>query len=324
MSRSRIYILTLPGTNKSSNKKADLYSDMEDTDTTSNGMVNLNAISAKHRSLVDGYVSMSSAVSKVATVAPPKETKKSTQNVVPSVNSTKAFPTLGGDGSKAPKSAQWMVANKVNSSSFSSGNGSGGSAANVSSKKKPVPAPNLKDDSNFVNLNALTGKKSSGGGESSGSSGKVNDKKNNNDQGPTKQSKGKDKNKPNKENESASLSDNFPVLGGPQITDFALANLGGGGGGGNAPKRGPPGFENVSVNNSSSGNSNNSNNGIRKVPAPPPGFSNVTLNSVARNINNLTFTSSSGESYNILPGAYSYVAPSNASKRNQVIWNCWP
>lgn len=304
----------LPGTSKSSNKKVDLYSDMEDTDTTSNGMVNLNAISAKHRSLVDGYVSMSSAVSKVATVAPPKETKKATQNVVPSVNSTKAFPTLG-DG-KAPKSAQWIVANKVNSSSFSGSGGGNGSSANVSSKKKPVPAPNLKDESNFVNLNALTGKKSGGGGDTSGATtGKTTDKKNNNDQGQTKQSKGKDKNKPNKENESASLSDNFPVLGGQQITDFALANLGGGG---SAPKRGPPGFENVSVNNSSSGNNNNNNNnGIRKVPAPPPGFSNVTLNSVARNINNLTFTSSSGESYNILPGAYSYVAPSNASKRNQ-------
>ncbi|XP_062552765.1 E3 ubiquitin-protein ligase ZNF598 [Armigeres subalbatus] len=302
----------LPGTTKPGSKKSDLFADMEDIDATSNGMVNLNAISAKHRSMLDGYVSMSSAVSKVATVAPPKETKKAAQNVVPSVNSTKAFPTLGDAGGKAAKSAQWVVANKVNSSSFSGGGN--GSSANVSSKKKPVPAPNLKDESNFVNLNALTGKKSSGNGggvsESSGAVVKSSDKKNNNDQGPVKQSKAKDKNKPNKENESVPSGENFPALGG-QSADFALANLGGGGSG---PKRGPPGFENVSVNNS---NSHNNNNGIRKVPAPPPGFSNVTLNSVARNINNLTFTSSSGESYNILPGTHSYVAPSNASKRNQ-------
>ncbi|XP_065084383.1 E3 ubiquitin-protein ligase ZNF598 isoform X2 [Ochlerotatus camptorhynchus] len=323
----------LPGTSsKSGNKNKDLYADME---VSSNGMVNLNAISAKHRAMVDDYVSVSSMVQKVATVAPPKETRKVAQNVLPSVDSVKAFPTLGdsgggvgggGGGSKPAKSAQWVVANKVNSSSFS---GSGGASANVSSKKKPTPAPNLKEESTFVNLNALTGKKSAGGegsGSGSGSTGKekgANDKKNNNDQTQIKQQgKGKEKNKTNKENESSSMGDNFPALGSQRISDFALANLGGGGG----PKRGPPGFENVSVNNSSSGSNNNNSssssnnggsNGVRKVPAPPPGFSNVTLNSVARNTNSLTFTSSSGESYNILPGTHSFVAPSNASKRNQ-------
>lgn len=50
---------------------------------------------------------------------------------------------------------------------------------------------------------------------------------------------------------------------------------------------------------------------------PPPGFS-VTLNSVARTpSNNLTFTNSLGESYNIRK-TYNYVAPANAVKRNQV------
>lgn len=313
----------LPGTKS---KKPDLYADMEGS---TNGMVNLNAMAAKHRAMADDYVSVSSVVSKVATV-PARDTVKKTaaQNIVPSVNSTKAFPTLGETGGPklgGGKPAQWLVANKVNSTSFpaSSSSSSSSSSGNVSAKKKPVPAPNLKDESNFVNLNALTGKKSTGV-ESSGTGAAASkdkngsDKRNNNEQAQPKQSKAKDKSKTttngsggdsrnNKENETLP-SDNFPALGG-QVADFALANLGGGSAGTASAKRGPPGFENVNL--------NNNNNGARKVPGPPPGFSNVTLNSVARNANNLTFTSSSGESYNILPGTYSYVAPSNSSKRNQ-------
>ncbi|XP_055535253.1 E3 ubiquitin-protein ligase ZNF598 [Wyeomyia smithii] len=319
----------LPGTTRPGSKISDLYNDME---ATSNGMVNLNAMSAKHRALADDYVSVSSMVSKVATVAANKESKKPPiqQNVVPSVNSTKAFPTLSESGigksgsGTTTKPAQWVVANKVNASSFATSGGNTG-AANVSAKKKPAPAPNLKEEGTFVNLNALTGKKSgNGGGVVENSSGSANsnnnDNKNNNDQSQQQQggkNKAKDRAKANsngsngdtrhhqqKDIENIPSGENFPALGNQQVTDFALANLGGGGG----PKRGPPGFENVSANN---------NNSVRKIPAPPPGFSNVTLNSVARNINNLTFTSSSGESYNILPSAYNYVAPSNASKRNQ-------
>lgn len=292
---------------------------------STNGMVNLNAMSAKHRAMADDYASVSSVVSKVATVQAKETAKKPVaQNIVPSVNSTKAFPTLGETGGPKPggvKPAQWLVANKVNSTSFPAS-----SSAAVSAKKKPAPAPNLKDESNFVNLNALTGKKSTGG-ESSGGSSASKDKNgsdkrnNNNEQAQPKQGRlAKNKSKTatngsgsggdsrnNKENETVP-GDNFPALGSGQVADFALANLGGGSGA--SSKRGPPGFENVNL--------NNNNNGARKAPGPPPGFSNVTLNSVARHANNLTFTSSSGESYNILPGTYSYVAPSNSSKRNQV------
>lgn len=57
--------------------------------------------------------------------------------------------------------------------------------------------------------------------------------------------------------------------------------------------------------------------------APPPGFS-VTLNSVARpQSNGLTFTSSSGQSYSILPGrsgnSYKFVPPQDFSHRNQAL-----
>ncbi|KAH8402121.1 hypothetical protein KR009_009979 [Drosophila setifemur] len=51
---------------------------------------------------------------------------------------------------------------------------------------------------------------------------------------------------------------------------------------------------------------------------PPPGFmSNVTVNSVAKLPNNLTFTSSLGESFNIVPSPYSYTDPPDTSTRNQ-------
>jgi len=52
---------------------------------------------------------------------------------------------------------------------------------------------------------------------------------------------------------------------------------------------------------------------------PPPGFvSNVTVNSVAKLPNNLTFTSSLGESYNIVPSPYTYTDPPDTGLRNQV------
>ncbi|XP_016972551.1 E3 ubiquitin-protein ligase ZNF598 [Drosophila rhopaloa] len=51
---------------------------------------------------------------------------------------------------------------------------------------------------------------------------------------------------------------------------------------------------------------------------PPPGFvSNVTVNSVAKLPNNLTFTSSMGESYNIVPSPYTYTDPPDTGSRNQ-------
>lgn len=57
--------------------------------------------------------------------------------------------------------------------------------------------------------------------------------------------------------------------------------------------------------------------------APPPGFKSVTLNSVAKSSNDLTFTTSLGEQYSILPTTssttqYQYLPPNNSAKRNQV------
>ncbi|XP_050073729.1 E3 ubiquitin-protein ligase ZNF598 [Anopheles maculipalpis] len=312
------------------NKKAggDVYADMDDRGGTST-MVNLNAISAKHRALVDDYVSVTGAVSKVTTISA-KDAKKPlaapVQASVPSVKSTKAFPSLGESSSKTGivKPVSWAPG-------ASSGGANASAASNsTSGKKKPTPAPNLKDETAFVNLNALTGKKSSDKKqkELSVTASSVDTRNNNNSNGDFVQ-KGtgatKDRSKEqqqqkqqtkfngqsssehqaaasqyhsnNNNNHVASSTPNnaFPVLGNSNSVQFALAA---------GPKRTPPpGFENVHV---------------KRVPAPPPGFGNVKLNSVARNMNNMTFTNSTGESYNILP-AHCYASPSNASKRNQVL-----
>lgn len=49
----------------------------------------------------------------------------------------------------------------------------------------------------------------------------------------------------------------------------------------------------------------------------PPGFQSVTVNSIVKPLNDLTFTTSLGESFNIIP-TYFYMAPPNAVVRNQV------
>ncbi|XP_058825351.1 uncharacterized protein LOC131685557 [Topomyia yanbarensis] len=120
-----------------------MYADLEG----SNGMVNLNVMSTKLRGMVDDYVSVSSVVYKVAMVVPPKDAIKivPAQKVVPSVNSTKAFPALSESGGKPDgpvKPAQWFVATKVNSSSLPLGGGGSdatGGTGTVSSKKKLRP-----------------------------------------------------------------------------------------------------------------------------------------------------------------------------------------
>lgn len=67
-----------------------------------------------------------------------------------------------------------------------------------------------------------------------------------------------------------------------------------------------------------------SNNGIAGPPPgfgapPPPGFKSVTVSSVAKPLgNNLTFTTSMGECFSIMPAQHAYLPPPNASKRNQV------
>lgn len=52
-------------------------------------------------------------------------------------------------------------------------------------------------------------------------------------------------------------------------------------------------------------------------PKPPPGFSSVSLNSIAKTANNMTFTSSMGDKFRIVP-SFQFTPPENCGKRNQV------
>lgn len=80
--------------------------------------------------------------------------------------------------------------------------------------------------------------------------------------------------------------------------------------------------------------SNNNNNNVGNLNGPPPGFGSggsappppgfksVTLNSVAKSTNDLTFTTSLGEQFSILPAStaqHQYLPPNNSAKRNQVM-----
>uniref|UniRef100_A0A182JT38 RING-type E3 ubiquitin transferase n=1 Tax=Anopheles christyi TaxID=43041 RepID=A0A182JT38_9DIPT len=304
-----------------SNKKSavDVYADLDDR-SGSTTMVNLNAMSAKHRALVDDYVSLSSVASKVTTISA-KDVKKNSsaavQTYVPSVHSTKAFPSLG-EGNKPVPAKPITWSSGAASTSNNGVNSTPTAASNTSSKKKPLPAPQLKDETGFVNLNALTGKKSGEKMKQKDVSSSSDTRNNNSEYVEKGAGTAKERSKEqlqkqqqhsksnghsssaihayptNNNNISTSLNSSFPVLGTSNSVQVALAA---------GPKRMPPGFENIN---------------LKRLPGPPPGFGNVTLNSVARNANNMTFTNSTGESFNILP-TYSYVSPSNASKRNQVL-----
>lgn len=81
-------------------------------------------------------------------------------------------------------------------------------------------------------------------------------------------------------------------------------------------------MSNNNNNDSRVGNLNGPPPGFGSGAAPPPGFKSVTLNSVAKSTNDLTFTTSLGEQFTILPASsaqYQYLPPNNSAKRNQVI-----
>lgn len=97
---------------------------------------------------------------------------------------------------------------------------------------------------------------------------------------------------------------------------------------GNGDAQNNNGKKSVSNNNNNDGRVGNLNGpppGFSSSGAtapPPPGFKSVTLNSVAKSKNDLTFTTSLGEQFTILPASstqYQYLPPSNSAKRNQVI-----
>lgn len=129
-------------------------------------------------------------------------------------------------------------------------------------------------------------------------------------------------------------NDNFPSLSGSSgsvaktgatinFLDIMKASTNGDGDGqNNNGKKSAAASNNNNNNNGRVGNLNGPPPGFGSGgAAPPPGFKSVTLNSVAKSTNDLTFTTSLGEQFSILPAStvqHQYLPPNNSAKRNQV------
>lgn len=240
-------------------------------------------VSAKHRTLVDDYVSVANPTTfhKLQMVQQEESEAKARQEALkksaPKLTAAE-FPTLGPSASSSVSFSKANVSKPANGSA---------TALNwskpVSEKKQrelenrkskvapaPVlPTPSAKPAPKASNNNAAEQ-------QANKKDKKAKDKKGNQENQPKAADKQKEKNNNNEQKSSAN----------------------------GTPIRNPPGL------------------GSGGPLKPPPGFmSNVTVNSVAKLPNNLTFTSSMGETYNIVPSPYTYTDPPDTGMRNQVTLN---
>ncbi|KNC23010.1 hypothetical protein FF38_07929 [Lucilia cuprina] len=240
----------------------------------------MSSVPSKHRSLVDDYVS----------VANPANFQK-IQMVQKEEMET-----------KARKEAAARNAPKLTNQDFPSlGGGSSAAKSSASNSwiKSTMSDKKQKDLENRKNKIApaplLPKNNNAAGGAASAKQANITNSNNQNNVANNKQKYKKPKEKKDnnnmetKNNENKTSKNNLTNGNNTQQSSSS------------SPLRPPPGFQ--------------SNNSSMK---PPPGFqtTNVTVNSVAKSPNNLTFTSSLGESYSILP-AHSYTAPADALARNQ-------
>ncbi|CRL02979.1 CLUMA_CG016385, isoform A [Clunio marinus] len=99
---------SLSTTSKKNRNKKDLLEDMVLPESS----LNKNLVSSKHRNLVDDYVSMASAISKVQTVQQKDiktDLKEMNTKIVPKLNSVDNFPTLGVSTDAAVTAPQWIT-----------------------------------------------------------------------------------------------------------------------------------------------------------------------------------------------------------------------
>ncbi|XP_022224546.2 E3 ubiquitin-protein ligase ZNF598 [Drosophila obscura] len=261
-----------PGKGKKNTQMRNLEEDM----LPSNSNVSMTNVSAKHRLLVDDYVSVAnpSTYHKLQMVQKEESEAKARAEAMkknaPKLTSDE-FPTLGPCASTsraaaAPKSSNGSAA--LNWSKPTSEK----KQRELENRKAKVAPPPVLPTTRIVpkasnnNLEPQANKKDK----------KPKDKKRNQENQPKGGGQPKQKEKNNN-------SEQKPPPNGNAST----------------PSRSPPGLASA---------------GPLK---PPPGFiSNVTVNSVAKLPNNLTFTSSLGESYDIVP-SYSYTDPPDTAARNQ-------
>lgn len=261
------------------NKKLKSKPFEDEDEPEANPSFDMSAFSAKHRVLADDYVSINPNVGTKLTMVQPKSSgQKSENRSAPKIESENNFPSLGGSAS-SNLAAQWNVPKNI--------------PPKVESRKlKVAPAPDLSSSKKQENTN-LNDKKQKPLEKRDQNNKSVKDKKVDNLNNINNNSNSISNN--NNWSETAKKEPEIIAKVEPKVENIELRSdekfpaLG----------KQPPGFENP--------------NKFK----PPPGF-NVTLNSVARApSSSLTFTSSLGESYSILP-AHHYLPPPSALKRNQV------
>lgn len=246
--------------------------------------VNMGAVSAKHKSLVENnYGSMATTLSaKLALVKPsePKPVRQPEAFSVPKLNSKNNFPELGP--SATPGSAPLWVAK---------------TKPKVESKhSKIAPAPLLpnsqKEEANNKKKQELKSNMSKE--DAKPMTGKNIEKK----------EKSKAKREFDVKNTIVDLNSKLKTTDESKMTklqkskknDNGLTDLQNGASGYSFP----PGLHTMT-------------NG-----QPPPGFSNVKLNSVVKTSNNLTFENSLGQKYNIIP-SHNYLPPDDVAERNSAL-----
>ncbi|XP_055859365.1 E3 ubiquitin-protein ligase ZNF598 [Episyrphus balteatus] len=292
----------LPGSSKAAAQAA-FREDM----IPSNTHLNYDNVSAKHRSLMDDYVSVANPnnfhklqmVQKEAEEARAK--KAAFEASAPKLDST-AFPALAmGSKPSAPAAPSWTKSQKQQRE-----------AENRRSKVAPAPLLNMNSKQknskyNVQNGNSGNNTNNNSNNNTSTENSNKKEKKNKNAAGtegkkspaaPPSSGNNKQKKENNNENKPANANTNV-VKPTPVIVNGNIKNSNDDNNGRENFHRtvGPP-------------------PGFSAPIKPPPGFQNVTLNSVAKSPNSLTFTSSLGESYNIVP-THSYIQPPEAITRNQ-------
>lgn len=270
----------------------------------------LSNVSAKHRPLVDDYVSVANASSfqKIQTVQKEeleaKNRKVSEQVSAPKLTS-QDFPSLGLGSSSKP--------NQVQANNWAKGQKQSDKRQREleNRKSKVAPAPLLsKENNNKQSINTTNKKQTQPAATNNKISAttaetsvpkkdkKSKDKKeksNSDNSNQQQKVNGKSKEKNNNINNNSMKRD--------QSSTSPTSSLDNGNDNDNMPQvRPPPGFAQSSTNTQ-----------------PPPGFqsTNVTVNSIAKSPNNLTFTSSFGEKYSIVR-THPYIQPTDAATRNQV------
>lgn len=264
------------------NKKSKIKHFDDEDEPEENPSFDMSVISAKHRILADDYVSINPNVGTKLTMVQQKNSgQKSENRAAPKIESENNFPSLGGPPTSSNLAAQWDVP-KNNPPKVESRKSKVAAAPILSSSKKPENT-NLKDkkqkplEKRDQNNKSVKDKKVDNLNNINNNSNNIS---NNNNWSETAK----------REPEViAKVEEKVKDVNIELRSDEKFPALG----------KQPPGFESV-----------------HKFK-PPPGF-NVTLNSVARApSSSLTFTSSLGESFSILP-TYHYLPPPSALKRNQV------